>query len=406
MRQNRWLILAVLFLARTAMGFQYQSVGSVSALLVADLHIDFARLGALIGLYLLPGVILALPGGGLGQRFGEKRMVLLAVALMAFGGLLLGTSDSYSWAVAGRLVSGVGGVLLNILLTKMVADWFAEHEIITAMAVLVTSWPLGIALALIALGPLASVTTWALAMNLTAVACLVVLILVKATYNAPPIATNREAAQFTRLTLSSQEMLLAVLSGLIWMLFNVGYAILPGFGPSFLLTTGHTLAEAGSLVSVASWILVISLPLGGYLGERLKRPNLILVICFMGIGVATCLLPYVDNPLVLLVVLGLLFGPPAGIIVALPVQVLRPENRAPGLGIFYTCYYGGVAALTPSAGYFRDLTNNSAAPLVFGGILLFVAVAVLWVFRFLQEHGARGSFARAFTSQASEDLVK
>lgn len=60
---NRWIILLVLFVARTAMGFQLQSVASVSPLLVEDLAIDFARLGALIGVYMLPGVVVAAPGG-------------------------------------------------------------------------------------------------------------------------------------------------------------------------------------------------------------------------------------------------------------------------------------------------------------------------------------------------------
>jgi len=36
--QRRWLILAVLFVARTAMGFQYQTVASTAPLLLRELH--------------------------------------------------------------------------------------------------------------------------------------------------------------------------------------------------------------------------------------------------------------------------------------------------------------------------------------------------------------------------------
>jgi len=44
-----------------------------------------------------------------------------------------------SWTVqiAGRLVAGAGVVLLNVQMTKMVADWFAGREIATAMAIFV-----------------------------------------------------------------------------------------------------------------------------------------------------------------------------------------------------------------------------------------------------------------------------
>jgi hypothetical protein len=51
---KRWLILGVLFLARTAMAFQFQAVAALSSFVVADLGIDYTKLGLLIGLFFLP----------------------------------------------------------------------------------------------------------------------------------------------------------------------------------------------------------------------------------------------------------------------------------------------------------------------------------------------------------------
>jgi len=45
MTQNRWFMLALLFLARTAMGLQFQTVGSVGPILVDALSIDYAAIG-------------------------------------------------------------------------------------------------------------------------------------------------------------------------------------------------------------------------------------------------------------------------------------------------------------------------------------------------------------------------
>src|SRR5216683_1130374 len=73
-------MLAVLFAVRLTMGFQFQSVAAVAPLLGRDF-------GILIGLYFTPGVALALPGGAIGQRFGDKRTVLGALLLMLSGGL-------------------------------------------------------------------------------------------------------------------------------------------------------------------------------------------------------------------------------------------------------------------------------------------------------------------------------
>src|SRR6267142_3627239 len=133
------------------MGFQFQSVAAVAPLLGRDFGVGLADIGILIGLYFTPGVALALPGGAIGQRFGDKTTVLAALLLMLIGGLAMALSDSWTVQIAGRLVAGSGGVLLNVQMTKMVADWFAGREIATAMAIFVNSWPAGVALSLLTL---------------------------------------------------------------------------------------------------------------------------------------------------------------------------------------------------------------------------------------------------------------
>ena len=53
---NRWTILGVLSIARIAMGFQFQSIASVSQSLVDDMGISYGQIGTLIGLYMLPAL--------------------------------------------------------------------------------------------------------------------------------------------------------------------------------------------------------------------------------------------------------------------------------------------------------------------------------------------------------------
>jgi hypothetical protein len=66
--QNRWVVLSIVVVARIAMAFQFQSTAAVGPFLVADLGLTYAELGTLVGLYLLPGAVLAMPGGFLGAR--------------------------------------------------------------------------------------------------------------------------------------------------------------------------------------------------------------------------------------------------------------------------------------------------------------------------------------------------
>src|SRR5258708_35542104 len=101
------------------MAFQFQSVAAVAPLLGPKFGVNLADIGLLIGLYFTPGVALALPGGAIGQRFGDKATVLAALTLMLIGNLGMAFSDLWSMQIAGRLFAGVDGVLINEQISKM-----------------------------------------------------------------------------------------------------------------------------------------------------------------------------------------------------------------------------------------------------------------------------------------------
>ena len=167
---NRWIVLALVFVTRTSMGFQFQSVASVAPLMIADLGLSYAQLGTLIGLYMLPGAFFALPGGVIGHRFGVRRVVVAGLILMVAGGAVTAAAGSFGAAVSGRLLSGAGAVVMNILLATMVSAWFAGKELSTAMAIMLTSWPVGLGLASATLGGVAAGTSWRTAVMTTAAA--------------------------------------------------------------------------------------------------------------------------------------------------------------------------------------------------------------------------------------------
>src|SRR5262245_64080733 len=154
---NRWTILFLLFVVRLSMAFQFQSVAAVTPIVMNAFGVDLGDVGLLIGLYLAPGLVVALPGGEIGRRYGDKSAVLFGLTLMVGGGLMMMFTSTWSWQLGARLLSGIGGVLLNVLMAKMVTDWFSGKEMATAMAVFVNSWPVGIGLALIVLPPIASI---------------------------------------------------------------------------------------------------------------------------------------------------------------------------------------------------------------------------------------------------------
>ena len=382
---NRWLILSALTVARITMGFQFQSLAAVAPALTTETAISYTALGTLMGIYLLPGAFFAIPSGWLGKRFGDKRLVMAGLAMMIGGGALLATSHVYEVMFAGRLISGIGAVLLNVLVTKMVTDWFAGHRIVTAMGILISSWPLGIAIALLTMGPLTVVMGLAWAFAIPVAMCVLALLLITIVYSSPGDVKANEVNSNKKPIggLSPFELWGVVLGGCVWCFYNIAFILPLSFGPEFLTAQGMGLAAAGAIVSLTSWLIIPALPMGGWFAEHIGRPITTMVVSFIAIAIVIWIIPLISSYALMFAILGLIFGPAGGLIMALPTQVLRDENRAVGMGIFFTVYYIGMGIFPAVAGYIRDISGNPASPFWFAGAMILVAMLALLGFRIL-----------------------
>ncbi len=371
-----------MFVARVTMGFQFQTVGSLSAQLVDGLGIDYAELGTLIGFYMLPGIVIALPGGLLGRQFGEKRMVLTGFALMAVGGALMALSDSYSGMTTGRILSGIGAVLMNVITVKMLADWFTGPQLVTAMSIMITSWPVGLSIGLIAFPPLASELGGEAVFWAGSLAGAASFVLLSVLYRDPPGLVRAQGGGIS-LNLSAREWVLVILAGGTWAVYNVGFISVISFGPDLFIERGFNPVEAGFAISLASWLLIPMVPLGGYIAAQTGRPTLFMVVTFILGGLGFVYLPLTDWPLLVVVLTGAVIAMPAGSIMALPVEALRLENRGPGMGLYFTCFYIGMATLPGVAGWTRDVTRDTASPIYFAALMILCGLVFLGLFRLI-----------------------
>lgn len=374
---GRWHMLALLFVVRAAMAFQFQSVAAVAPLLGRDLGVQLADIGLLIGLYLMPGIVLALPGGAIGQRFGDKRTVLLGLALMIAGGIVMAALPSWEAQIAGRLLAGVGGILLNVLMSKMVTDWFGGREMATAMAIFVNSWPAGIAVALVALPPIGAAYGVGTVFLATSALLALGFVLLALGYRPPATAATETATAAAGLDGGTRTAV--ILAGLTWSLYNIGFAIIFSFGPSLLAERGWTVTAAGSMASLVLWLALVSVPLGGLLADRTGRPDIVLMGGCLASAVLLMLAPRIE-PLHLFVALGIVGGLPAGAIMSLPARVLGPATRAVGMGIFYTVFYVGMAVGPVIGGWISTYAGSASAAFDFGAATLVACLLSLWLF--------------------------
>lgn len=375
---SRWKVLAVLFTVRVSMAFQFQAVAALSPMIMRDFNIGIADLGLLIGLYLSPGIFLAFPGGKIGKRFGDKPAVIFGLILMICGGMVMAMSSTWEMQMGGRLLAGVGGVILNVLMSKMVTDWFAGKEIATAMGIFVNSWPVGIALALVVLPPIAE------ASNLTAallvVTCLAVtgLLLLAALYQ-PPKSTDAGTLP-AEAKLAGVSLAAVIIAGLIWGLYNAAIGMIFGFGPAMLVERGLSNSTASSTTGVALWLVAVSVPLGGLLADRTGKRNLVLVAGLLLFATMLIIASRTEAVFTMFVVLGLAAGLSAGPIMSLPSAVLQVETRAVGMGIFFTMFYLSVVLAPLIGGHVADALGSARVTFDIGAGMLLACCAALWFF--------------------------
>jgi len=388
---RRWNVLILLFAVRLSMAFQFQSVASMSPTLMKQYGVGLGNIGFLISLYLVPGLAFALPGGEIGRRFGDKRVVLFGLMLMIAGGLAMAFAPTWGWQIAGRIVAGIGGVLLNVLMSKMVTDWFAGKEIATAMAIFVNSWPAGIALCLFVLPALAAAQGITSALLLTTAFCALGFVLLAALYRpsaqtgpgATAAAVSPSAATVPAAPASwpHPSVIRAVISaGFIWGFFNAAVGMVFGFGITMLVERGWSLAAAGSATSLVLWLVSASVPIGGFLADRTGKPIAIMLAGFALFAIALLTAARTDAVIPAFVALGLVGGLPAGPIMSLPARILTPQWRAVGMGIYFTLFYLFVVSAPIVAGILSSRAGTAAVAFDFGAFMLALCFPAYWAF--------------------------
>lgn len=388
---RRWIILAILFAARAATGFLFQSVGSSAPLLMRDLAIDYSQMGMLLGAYLLPGVVVAFPAGLLGQRFSEKTLGLVGLALMAISGVALGYSESFVVALVARTVGGAGATIVVLVATKLTTDWFDRREIVLAMSILQMSWPFGAMLALPIQAVVAQLWGWP-AVMISGALCAGAAFFAFAFVSPAPQAM--QAATVDRAKLPGAVLLPVTIAGIVWGAMNLACILFFSYAPLLMTARGSAPTVAASLTSLAIWLTILAIPTGGYVVHRLGKPIPAIAVCALIAACALALFVADIYPTVSCLMFGIAIGPLSGAILSLPAQILTPGQRSVGFGVFYTCFYVLMAVGPSAVGRLQDIWRSPAAGLIAAAALLVVVVPLSLSFASLSNRRQLGERGR------------
>lgn len=382
MQLRSWIILTALALARVAFGYQFQTIATLGTELVQRFGLSYAQLGSLIGAYMLLGVFVALPLGLLGRRFGDRLVLGAGLALMTAGSCISAWADGAAGIAAGRGVAGVGAVAMIVLQGKIIADWFVGARFMIGISVSVCAFPIGMGLAQLVLPPVLMRSGMHAAFLTDAVPAGLALVLFALSYREPAHA----ASVPRRFSLPSRrECLLLAVAGSIWTVYTSGFSSFASYLPSSLSGRGYSLAVTALVMTVATWGNIPGTLAGGGLAARFGGFNIFLIGSLsLTFGMAGSALT--GWPVAWAVVLGVGGSIQPGVIMAVGTLSARPENRAVGMGLFYTLYYLGGTFAPALCGIVADYSGQPEGGLLAAAAISALAIPLYMLHRALASH--------------------
>jgi EmrB/QacA subfamily drug resistance transporter len=153
------VILAVLSLAACAYTLLQSLVVPALPVLQRELHASTSGVAWIFTAYLLAASVVTPIAGRLGDIFGKKRVLVIALAGLAAGSLLAALATSLPVMIVARTIQGAGGAIFPLAF-GIVRDEFPRERVGGAIALISGTFAIGGGLGIILAGPILETLSW------------------------------------------------------------------------------------------------------------------------------------------------------------------------------------------------------------------------------------------------------
>jgi EmrB/QacA subfamily drug resistance transporter len=144
---RRWWALVALSLSLLAVGLDLTVLNLALPTLAGALHASTSDLQWFVAAYSLVLSAALLPGGLLGDRFGRRKMLIIALVLFGIGSVACAYAPSSGALIAARVLLGLGAAILMPVSLSVLPVLFSDAERPRAIAVwggaTMLAYPLG-----------------------------------------------------------------------------------------------------------------------------------------------------------------------------------------------------------------------------------------------------------------------
>jgi len=301
----RWLIFIVLALAYLFVYFHRLSLSVVANDLIKDFKTTASVMGLLGSTYFYCYAFMQFPAGLLSDSLGPRKSVTFFLIIASAGSIIFGFAPTIKIAFLGRVMVGLGVSMVFIPTMKILSRWFHPHEFAFMTGILNAVGGIGVLAATWLLAVMTLFFGWRISFELIGCCTFIIVVLVWFIVSDRPEdkgwpslgELGKEKGK-----VSGPVKQIPLLQGVrrvisekyfwpvaIWFFFDCG--IFFGFGalwggPYLMDVYNMTRSQAGTVLSMIAWGMIIGSPPLGFISDKLmksrKKPfvlcNLLLVI--------------------------------------------------------------------------------------------------------------------------------
>lgn len=341
--------------------------------LMAEFHTNAFAIGAFSGFFYYAYICMQIPVGILVDRFGPKRLLVVATAICAFSTLLFSGMHSLTMGYASRVLLGFGASFALVGTWKLTSLWFDSRKFALLAG---TAQAMGMLGAMIGQGPMAMLYQsigWRESIDGVAfifvLLCLFFIFMVKDTN---PKITDIDLSQKIKIGPSLKKIMKNKQAWLNCLFVGLLYAPSACFGEqwgaSYIASTLHVPMDAAGHATGIMFIgLAIGCPVLGFISDRMQarlpvmRVSILACLVLLTIIIYGTHLPVAFSHLLSLnVITALLFAYGffnAGIVISYAMAAELNPRKLTGIAMGFSNMASVIvgAIMIPIVGYVLDL---------------------------------------------------
>jgi predicted MFS family arabinose efflux permease len=288
-----WVILFVVFLMSVAAPLNMSKVPPLMPVLRDTFSLSLGQGGALMSVFAITGLILALPTGFIMQMLGLNTTGLVAMVCLVVGAAVGAVSPGAEVLLGSRVIEGIGMGLITVAAPAIIALWFPREKQGIPMGLWATWVPVGSVLMYNLAPAISDALGWqavwwgGAGFALVALVLFVWLMRMPDENQAGRLVPDESGALAPPVRLGQ-----SLANRNIWLLalsfgcFNLVFLAISTFYPTFLTDEhGFSVGQAAFITSISTMVVLVSAPFAGYLSDLIGSRKWLIVVPSLVISV-------------------------------------------------------------------------------------------------------------------------